>query len=294
VLGLAAAGCTILADFDGLTCTGPECVQSGAGAGGGSGVGGSGTGAGNAGGSGAGNVGGDAQTGGNGGGHGASGGGGGGVPTCVGSQAIICDSFEAPLLDTSTWFEATAGGTVTIDSVHVNSGERALHLHVNPVAQGEFGHAFIGEGTLSATADQLYARGYFYFPELSSMSFNLMGYGQGSDPFAALDVLVAPAGNLQLFQSVSGQTQLDLGATPPIGEWFCVEWLVRFEPDERVRLWFENDESTDFDPAQPTVSDPRMQFFQVGPLFYYPPSNLPAFDMWVDDVVVDSSPIGCP
>jgi hypothetical protein len=126
------------------------------------------------------------------------------------------------------------------------------------------------------------------------MPFNVMGYGQGSSPFKAVDLVVSDEGNLAIANSADVATQIDLTAEPPKGEWFCLEWQVDFKSPEQVRVWLEGQESLDFSNQQPTLTDPRMEFFQVGPLFYYPGTNLPSFDMWADDVVVDTKRIGCP
>jgi hypothetical protein len=205
----------------------------------------------------------------------------------------MCDDFEEVSLNLNFWAVNTFGGAIQIDAQEHHSGTRALHVHVDPVAAGTYGQAFVDESsTLPATTISAYTRAFFFIPVLSPYVNTLMQFVQGVAPNNNIDVNVTSAGHMELYNTVANLDQT-LSAMPKVGQWFCVEWEVDFTAPQQSKLWLDGNPLTDLTTAQATESNPPLGIVNIGTLLYYPTTNLPAYDMWIDDVVIDNKPIGC-
>jgi hypothetical protein len=232
-------------------------------------------------------------TGGGGSGGAGSAAGAGGSTSCA---AIVCDDFESDALAT-VWVPNTMGGTVSVDTVHAHSGRRALHVHVDAVPEGAIAEAFVAESkslAVTPAPSSSFVRAYFFLPAVVDQPSTLLAFAQGASPWRGLGLAVAPPGALHINSTVMDPaTGTDLDPGPPIGSWFCVELDLSFSQPQEVRVWLGDEEYTSFNRLQPTEPSPGWEFVNLGLLFFYPTTSVPALDMWIDDVVIDDKHIGC-
>ena len=221
--------------------------------------------------------------------------------------AVLCDGFESAKL-ASFWIpnttvpDASAGGslgTVEIDSIHVHSGARALHVHVDAIPGGNTttGYAFITESeSLESTPDQAYVRAWFYLPALSD-AYQIMAYQSPEVSEGDLFLSFGPNGNTQ--SATLGLNPLNMKALTvatdlPLSTWFCLEWQADFASPQQSLLYLNDAQIMGYDYAQPTeVNGQSWMYFNLGLQRYYPTQADSAIDMWIDDVVIDTSLIPC-
>ncbi|HET6283696.1 MAG TPA: hypothetical protein VFH73_22265 [Polyangia bacterium] len=229
--------------------------------------------------------------------------------SCTG--AIACDDFEgnavgaAPAMWTVDIGPAGAG-TVRIDTAHVFSGTKSLHITVMP--RMDHNRAFItrmlptlpdntfygrmmtwvvATPTPNVHWDNIRAQGFFP----GTMNDGQYNYGGGQ-----------VSGNLMAnYWTRAADCWKKSERRLPTGKWTCIEWLYDGAHDE-MHYWLDGEEIADL--AVPQKGDGCIQAgvnmwrappFQKLSLGWYnaQPSPIP-IEMWMDDVGIDTKRIGCP
>src|SRR5262249_37561561 len=78
----------------------------------------------------------------------------------------------------------------------------------------------------------------------------------------------------------------------PTDRWVCLEWHLRVATGGWAKLYLDGVEVTALTAAQNTLPTPTLGEIGLG-LVAAPGSAAAARDLWLDDVIVDNSPIGC-
>ena len=249
---------------------------------------------------GAGGAGGSGATGGS----GAGTGGAGGAFNCTG--ALFCETFES-LTDgtaqrTSTWEPITNNGTLTLDAMHAR-GARALHVRT----MGN-GRAYIQTLSFAPPGNSFWGRMYLWvdaFPTAPNYAHYTLveaaGTGAGLIRFIGGQYVSPNA--LWGVGSDGGPTgdwtNWKTSAPAEADKWLCMEWEV-VSADNTVRVWVDgvakpdltvsttNHGGTQVDFVFPTFN--RIWFgwwlYQAGPT----PNQ---FDLWMDDLALATTRIGC-
>jgi hypothetical protein len=212
---------------------------------------------------------------------------------CAAIQVQLCDDFEAGAL-ASDWSPTTSAGTVTIDGTHVHRGTQALHVHSNATPSATDVNAQIAEtATSSASNTQLYVRSFQYLPVIPEGTL-VMAVGQSLAPYNGVQLGIN-AGNLAINDSLVGTYHRSATATLTAGAWHCLELAVDLAAgSQSYAVSLDGAPIADLAFGEATSTSPPTDNVTPGLLQFTPSAaGQVAYDAWVDDVIVDSAPIGC-
>jgi hypothetical protein len=212
---------------------------------------------------------------------------GGGASRCVTAGLLFCDGFEFGL---GLWAPQLTGGGVAPDPTRAYRGSFSLHARVDPVSQAGSVQAAVQHFQM-LPAD-VFVRVFVYQPSpFPPSSPALLDVLAGSSPYAGVQ-LRGQAPGVIAASAYNGPTDDWQSATPmPLDQWTCLE-IESDGPSQTFRAWLDDvplaDMTLTF--ASPL---PPLGILQVG-LGYFTP-NVPqaATDVWIDEVAVDGSRIGC-
>jgi hypothetical protein len=215
--------------------------------------------------------------------------------TCP-AGAIFCSGFEGPGLPAGTTFEpdylrASALGTeVTLDTTVFHSGRQALKMPVGqnyyrmlavPLPSNSFWvrlytRSNVGHGAPNSTHASL-----FMASTLEPGAYNGDGAVEIAEQFGQVLLNVKDS----LFGTSGTNPNGMPGTRLPDNTWTCME--AEFDgASGDVHVFVEGDEIIDASGWQPPTD---FKTFRFGYLRF----DSPARDVWMDDVVVASSRIGC-
>jgi hypothetical protein len=220
----------------------------------------------------------------------------GGAFSCTGSTAILCDDFEEGDIDPGRWSIIHIGAAVSIDSTRGNAGSgHSLHAQSDPVdaagAVGLTGMLYHSE----TLPDHFFLRLFAYVPS------PLPPAGQ-PDIFAIVQKLGVSGMQLYVqnsdltFTSWANQPNLNLssGTTFTTDGWRCVEWEIQESPGGQangsMNVWLDGQSLPEL-----TLNDvvtPQYNVLQFG-ISFGESVEQAAYDVWVDDIAVTTTRIGC-
>lgn len=206
-------------------------------------------------------------------------------------NAAVCDDFERSNIG-SGW---DALGAVAIDTTFAHSGTSSVHMHIEPISAGGSIEARLANPTILATQGALWIRAWIKLGSLPAGSnhMEIMCADQTTSPFNG-DCVFLYSNQTTLYTQFTSLTEL--GSAPPVLPWFCFVWkLVRSPTTGSMHL--TSDVIADIDmPSQQTDSAVNpIDVLVIGPNFS--PGNVPnaqpALEVWIDDVIVSTSPVSC-
>jgi hypothetical protein len=246
----------------------------------------------------------------------------GGAPSCAG---LICEDFESGSIDATKWDSIVKSGTVTVQNQRAAHGKYALLIHGQAGSSDDWAllEAKNVPAVLQGTAT--FGRAYFYLSSEATASIHIQmafaghdgsGSGTGPAPFTKLRYMevASYSGAWQL-----GFDLLDVSPTVeevaysksriPTNAWTCLEWQFEDHPD-RVTVWTAGTEAGTFDNTNVSYASPGPVPPSGGPLYDGTSSDIvggferfgfgfhdwhpqKAFDLYYDDVVLDSKRVGC-
>jgi hypothetical protein len=194
------------------------------------------------------------------------------------SSLKLCEGFEGGSLDTATWKLMKSGQfAATVETGQAHSGTHALHV----VAPNTANSAFISE-TKTFPANDFWGRAWLRFngPEGGHQVFIIVA--AGGDQLRVLnrrDGSEAFAVNVQKTDKwYSSKTLI------PQNTWFCYEWHVTADA---TTVYVDGTQLADVKAPGITGASSLSIGFQR-----WQTGNA-AGDIWVDDIAVNASQIGC-
>jgi hypothetical protein len=210
---------------------------------------------------------------------------------CANSNAIFCEDFEEGL-DANTWpTVVTNGATAFVDTTNPHRGMRSLHgtaLAVPPDASPFSPVALLIHPVV--LPQTVYIRMFVYLSAVPMPSEAFVLTMQDHPSYTGIEV------ELQ-----GGQWAItDWAASPSVNDneagaataqqWHCVEWMVQQAASGATDVWLDGQELPGLHLTNLLVPD--LEVLKVGIAFYYPPAQ-PQYELWLDDIYVDTSPVGC-
>jgi hypothetical protein len=246
-----------------------------------------------------------------------------GAGACIG---LTCEDFEGGTLDSSKWELVEKGGTLTVQSERAAHGKFAAHVHGQASGSDDWalltaknvpaalkGSSTFGRVLMYASADALAS----IHVQFAFAGHTGAGSAAGPAPFPKLRYMEVA--------SYSGRWQLgfDLLDLSPLVEevsystgritaatWVCLEWQFEDAPD-RVTTWVNDMQVGTFDNSNVAYASPGptpkpgaalwdgkssgliggFDTFGFGFHDWHPQRQ---FDIYYDDLVLDSKRVGCP
>jgi hypothetical protein len=227
---------------------------------------------------------------------------------------LFCEDFEDGQIDPAKWSIPTGGSTFTVQQKIVAHGKYAVQFHgVANLPSPDYAY-MISKNAPAALQKHNFGRAYFYLtPKARSTNMGLMWGGTTGFPRPAYLSIANHASGWQLgFINLKGPTNDEVQTYPrpdiPVATWTCLEWEFNDQPDE-LNLWGNgvaigtmNDQHIDF-PGGRTPGTPLYKnsssgligaFTDFGFGYYdWHPQGRPAFDLYYDDIVLDTKRVGC-
>jgi hypothetical protein len=220
----------------------------------------------------------------------------GSVSACAGETKVpFCDDFEAGL-SASRWRQSKSDASALIeinsDAQFVHRGTQSLHLRSAAVPAGGQGGVDISEvATFPAFADaaSFWVRAWIWLPHPPAGTDSARLF-VADNAVATKGVDVTAASNATSIGSYIGTGGSVSGPAPGFGEWTCYVWRV----DLAGALWLSGVEVPTLGPlmvqTQPTA---KLDELGIGIFFSNPMTMQPSFDLYLDDVLMDTQPITC-
>lgn len=244
-------------------------------------------------------------------------------PPCSAAGLLACDDFETTAVganpNRALWSLATTNGsqTLTVDTAHVYSGTRALHIHTTN--NGYQSAQLVNTNIFPAANNSFYGRMFFYIDgdvpmthtnfagaagvrpgESQQASYN---YGAQFGPFLANYYDASNSSNIiddwqHAGTDVGGVWQ---NATNlPSRKWTCLEWYFKGDTSE-MHLWMDGQvvasmdvlgKSSQSNSNIPWTAPPFTQA-TMGWTVTSNSENFDHFDVYIDTVALGTQRIGC-
>lgn len=239
-----------------------------------------------------------------------------GASRCAAAHVQLCEDFESGAVDPEIW--TVVGTAPVVDDQQAARGQHALHIKMD----GN-GPSLIKETkTFPAANDTYFGRMFVYFQSLPvpSADFPYSHWTFAAASGTGVKGEVRLSGQLQHGVNLFGvgtdslddpngsgdwtNPDQDPGpnGTPspvPSGQWLCIEWM-HDGAHNQTRFWWDGTEhpSLATTPATPHLGNANVPFtlpsftdLWVG-WYEYQKTTQP-FELWIDEVAVDSGRIGC-
>ena len=212
------------------------------------------------------------------------------IVTCPSASVLLCEDFENGL-SSGTWQQQQMGGEVSIDTMS-HRGNHALHSHTDGVDSGSPSlNAYIAHYFSSTLTQSIYVRAFVYVSSpVPTSNFTLTSAFQSTTGF--------PGSSLEL--SNGNLEELDWANNPaftakspamfPLDRWVCVERQIVPGSPGQMHVWVDGEEVMPLGTTSEVVVPTDAVTFGLS---FDPAGPQPGFDTWIDDVLVDTQPIGC-
>jgi hypothetical protein len=212
------------------------------------------------------------------------------VPSCP-TDVALCENFESGSAATPPWMidEQTSAVRVQTDKPH--RGSYALHVHSNAADAGVTIEGMIRETATFAAGQPPFmaVRLYLWLPPVAP-SFTLVQASEHVSPYDDLELNV-DNGVMSYWNGVIDQ--YTVGKQVPSSQWLCVEWWVSTSPGE-MRAFVDGSEITQLHVTQSTTpATGPLAELAFGIDVYQPAQPVNPYDVWIDDIIVDTKAIGC-
>jgi len=205
-----------------------------------------------------------------------------GDPPC---PQLFCDGFESPTLAAWDGAEITGMSAVARDTTQMRTGIAALH--VSGQTSSDVADQFVDVFPVVPPTDQR-VRVFIYSPSSSALNCEPVALGNPSRNYQFVFSLYDTAFDIHA-HSIAGGFNVTRNIAPPRDRWVCYELHVAIAQVGTVELFQDGTlvaVQSDIDTRPPG---------DLGRVFVGMPSK--SFDtteeLWVDDVVADTAPIGC-
>ncbi len=223
-----------------------------------------------------------------------------------GCPGVFCEDFERGSLDPAIWTtKVTAMGNgmplqpvPTVQTKMVAHGKYAVQFHSDPGKPASYdfiitsqpklrGHHF-GRAYFNATPRPPGAHTEFLFA--GTAGFPNLKYLEVAGIGAAWQLTFVSLPN-------GGESYASGGALPP-GRWMCLEWELNDTPDQ-ASVFVDGKQAPDF--TRPSIVHNGVSTglvggftdFGFGYYSWHPTSATYAYDLYYDDIVLDTKRIGC-
>ena len=206
--------------------------------------------------------------------------------------AILCDGFETSMLRPYWNIVSMAPSTVTLDGSRAHRGTSSVGIHVPARDSADQSTYASLEFTITPLPAQLYVRAFFYRPSTTTDDIDLFNLEQNVTDNNGI-YLVATGGQERLYQVANPPDLVTNGSTSLHADgWSCVELDVTELSSSQPLATFRVDGGPFAPPARVAggyTSKTGLSLVQ----YVMGGQTTKAIDFWIDDIIVDTVPIGC-
>jgi hypothetical protein len=221
---------------------------------------------------------------------------GGSAESATGCAGLFCEDFEKGAIDPTIWsVQANGGQTVTVQTKVVAHGKYAAQFHANPnITSYDF---IITKDAPAALRGHHFGRAYFNVmpkPPAEHTEFLFAGTG-GFPKLKYLEVAgIGTEWQLTYVDLIGGGESYASGGNAPDAQWICLEWEFNDTPDQAT-VFVNGVQSYARDSivfmGQTTGLVGGFTDFGFGYYAWHPASY--AFDIYYDDIVLNTTRVGC-
>jgi hypothetical protein len=238
---------------------------------------------------------------------GGSGGSGGGTaaPGCAttGKNLLLCEDFEnialGGVLDPAVWsMDKGASATVGVDDKQFKNGKHSLHLHTLPDANKALFHA-TKIFPLPNGKNSLYGRANFMVGAGLNVPTDHTNFFEASGKVNGVSGNYRyGAAGAKIFANYNpGDPGKSSKTAVPVGVWACMEWAFLGDTNE-MHFWIDGKELTDVAVPPTGVNGtvwtaPKFDSLYFGWITYATDTASDHYDIWYDDIAIDTARIGC-
>ena len=229
---------------------------------------------------------------------------------------VFCEDFETGKVDPAKWTTKIAGeATVTIQQQIVAHGRYAAQFHSPDPQMGspqDYVYIIASNAGPGLTVNN-FGRAYFYTnPKPVSQDTGLIFGGTAGFPSPNYMSVASNGsgwqfGYIQLMSSPQGEVQSYPTAHMPVATWMCLEWEFNDQPDT-INVWGDGQligtlDNNDIDyPSGHAAGAPLYNgknsgligsFVDFGFGFYDWHPGTVGFNVYYDDIVLDTKRVGC-
>jgi hypothetical protein len=218
-----------------------------------------------------------------------------GTPPCPTDS--LCDNFDAPAIDTTKWTVSCPTGVtdcVSIDQTTFNRGKGSLHVKLGTIAPNTLQAAVVTETATFPAPVFMHVRAFIYVPSsFSPEPAAIMEAEQAASPFSGVSLQLAQGG-FSMFQGfpAPGMTIPPAGSVPR-NTWVCVEWDVHVGKTGYVRLSVGGSVLSSPAINGDITSTPPLGELALGLVSQAGSTAVAPRELWIDDLVVSPSAVGC-
>jgi hypothetical protein len=216
--------------------------------------------------------------------------------SATGCPGLFCEDFEKGALDPAVWnAQASGGQTVTVQTKVVAHGRYAVQFHANPnIVSYDF---IVTRNAPAALRGHHFGRAYFNVtpkPPAEHTEFLFAGTA-GFPKLKYLEVAgIGTAWQLTYVDQIGGGESYASGGNAPDARWVCLEWEFNDAPDQAT-VFVDGVQSY----ARDTITFDGVSTGLVGGFtdfgwgyYAWHPATY-AFDIYYDDIVLDTKRVGC-
>jgi hypothetical protein len=222
-----------------------------------------------------------------------------GAARCTGSGLAFCDSFEGAAIDTTHWtVEKDGANTATLDTTEHARGSKSLKLHFGSTDIFQYAWLSTQKPFDAVPALRTHVFGRLFYKVENVPTKNMHWTTIEIDGPAADGSLVhlRLGGEYDNFMAnyVNGPETAKFSKTPfPTARWVCLEWEYD-KAASAIRMWADEQLVSDIE----VVGDPTWVHPKTYDKLYvgwqnYQPNLVVPMSVWVDDVAVNQTRIGC-
>jgi hypothetical protein len=211
-------------------------------------------------------------------------------PSAACTSAAICDGFESGL--GSMW---VADPMVSIDTTRAHRGTQSVKVHSPAFGANTGSYQSIAESqTITSGINPFYVRAWLWLSALPAFD-NGLELMSAERPSSGSGIYVfVHADSTKVYSQLDTKIQSTATLVPTAG-WFCLVWKVTRNTGTSGALELSGDVNVTLMNTKTDSSTLPLQYVVIG-LGYSSTNNpvpQPAQDLWIDDVIVSATPVGC-
>lgn len=211
--------------------------------------------------------------------------------------SALCEDFEASAFNLTRWSVGEIKATVRLDTTKHNRGTQSMHVHSFGSDGGATTAATISgilteNDTFNPTQPTFIALRMFIFLPTNGSSFRLAGAYQAVSPYGET-ALIIDNGTLNAFNNIVQPEVYTPGQALPLNQWVCIEWHIDSGTPQGTRVFVDGVERVGIRQTLSVRPSPTLKELAIGYEDYQPTAAVAPSDIWIDDVIVATQPVGC-